>query len=132
MLLGRAPKFQFKDGGAGVYGGYRFNDYVGVELGYFRLLSASGAGGKLTADSLPASAVGYWPLSNDFSLFGRLGVNSVKTKFTGPGASSARENRALIGVGAEYNFSKNVALRAEYQRPASNVSTLFAGVKFSF
>ncbi|MBN8506025.1 MAG: outer membrane beta-barrel protein [Burkholderiales bacterium] len=123
--------------GAGVYGGYRFSDSLALEAGYRRLLSDTvrfaGQSVKITGTTFQASVLGYLPLGSDFSLFGRLGAGKLKAKASGPGGvASESDTKALFGLGLEYDFSKNVALRAEYQKPASDTRTLSLGLKFSF
>jgi OmpA-OmpF porin, OOP family len=75
-------------------------------------------------------AVGTWPLTKEFSLLGRAGVQNANTKdtFTGSGSvgvtnpnPSKRSTNYKLGLGAEYDFAKEIglpagALRAEWER----------------
>lgn len=38
----------------------------------------------------------------------------------------------MLGVGAEYALTKQLSVRGEYQRPASNLYVLSAGLKYGF
>lgn len=125
--------------GLGIYGGYRFNDSYAIELGYRRLFKESnqmlGVPGalELTGSTLQASVLGYMPLGGDFSLFARLGYGQLKAeaRFNGSTAKDS-EGKTLFGLGTEYAFNKNTALRLEWQKPASDTTTWSLGLKFSF
>ena len=107
-----------------VYGGYQFHRNVGVEFGYINLGTFKGSGGGLSdnwkANGINVSAVGTWPLANEFSLLGKLGFTrwSVDDKFSvGAASGSAKENGIdlSLGIGAQYAFTKQWAVRAEYE-----------------
>jgi len=107
-----------------VYGGYQFHRNVGVEFGYINLGTFKGSGGGLSdnwkANGINVSAVGTWPLANEFSLLGKLGFTrwSVDDKFSvGAASGSAKENGIdlSLGIGAQYAFAKQWAVRAEYE-----------------
>jgi OOP family OmpA-OmpF porin len=117
--------------------GYQFNKYIAAEVGYFRL-------GKFSFDATTAPAgtvhgdlkntsgwnfdvVGTVPIvPNRFLLLARLGVQTSKTSdlFVGTGAAAAIPNPApsknlvsyKYGAGAEFDFTKNVGVRAEWER----------------
>ncbi len=123
--------------GLGLFGGYRFSDSVAVELGYRQLFNETtrdfGTPVKIKGTALQASVLGYLPLGKDFSLFGRLGYNRLKAKASaGVASASSSDSKALFGVGAEYSFTSNVSGRFEYQKPASDTSSLLFAVKFGF
>ncbi|MFY7854805.1 MAG: outer membrane beta-barrel protein [Rubrivivax sp.] len=123
--------------GFGLYGGYRFNESIAVEVGYRHLFKETvrefGVPVELKATSVQASVVGYLPLGNDFSLFGRLGYNELKAKAGASGRSATGDQSGtLYGIGAEYDVNKNVAIRFEFQKPASDTRVVLLGAKFSF
>ena len=71
--------------------------------------------------------VGTLPIVADwFLLLGRLGIQSSKNSdlFAGTGAAGALRNPApsknlasyKYGVGAEYDFTKNIGVRGEFER----------------
>jgi OOP family OmpA-OmpF porin len=109
-----------------VYGGYQFTPNWGVEAQYADLGSRdfgirNGAGALLATGSLKASqfsvaGTGTLPLSNNFSLFGKLGISSNHGKISAVGVSdSGSKTSPLIGVGVTYNFSPKLAVRFEYE-----------------
>lgn len=119
--------------------GQSLSENWGYELGYINFGKVSGNENMVGIDtrvsarteSLYAAAVGTLPLNESFSLFGKLGiaVNHSKMNITGtipgptPGApaqvlritESETKAKPMIGVGAAYNFSKQIAVTAEYQ-----------------
>ncbi|MDR2188468.1 MAG: outer membrane beta-barrel protein [Azonexus sp.] len=115
--------------------GYQFNKYFALEGGYFDLGEASqklsipdaNISGKETYESngFNLSAVGMLPLGDSgFSLFGKLGVFTAKTKQklslvedgdTYRESLSDRKTGVIYGLGALYNITPQLAIRAEYE-----------------
>jgi OOP family OmpA-OmpF porin len=105
-----------------VFGGYRFDENLGVEAGYASMgsfsenVSVGGASvrqdGK--ARSIFAAATGRLPLGESFALQGRLGASFGKVSGTNvlPAGDSLMGGKTsvLFGVGAEYRPQPNVAL----------------------
>ena len=93
---------------------------------------------------------GHAEIIHRFLLLGRLGIQSSKTSdlFVGTGAATALRNptpsKNLVsykyGVGAEYDFTKNVGVRGEFERyrvsdgisGKVNVNALTASVLYRF
>lgn len=125
--------------------GYQFNPYVALEGGYFRL-------GKFSFDTTTTPAgtlhgdlkntmgwnidvVGTVPVvAERFLLLARLGVQTSKTRdlFAGNGAAtpvvtatSKNQVSYKYGLGAEFDFTKNVGVRGEWER--YRVSDGFSG-----
>ncbi|MCE9641715.1 MAG: outer membrane beta-barrel protein [Betaproteobacteria bacterium] len=120
------------DTGFKLFGGYKFNEYFGVEGGYnylgqYTASPTSGASvGKavIKTDAWNVFAVGTVPLPANFSLFGKLGVSSnySKMNFSSNGgafatndAGTARKTSVAWGLGGAYAFNKNVSVRIEYE-----------------
>jgi len=123
--------------GWNLYAGYRFNESLAVEGGFRRLADKTvrdfGVPVKLKGEAYQVSALGYLPLGTDFALFARLGVNHVEAKADASGfIVRDSEVKMLAGVGFEYQLSKSIALRAEFQRPDSDTDTSSLGLKISF
>jgi OmpA-OmpF porin, OOP family len=110
-----------------VFGGYRFNQYFGVELAYFDGGTAEGVvddlNGVLEVDTsgVNLSAMVTAPLAENFSLFAKLGYASIELDATlrslGQrfGADSVTEEELSYGAGASYSFNENFAVRLEYE-----------------
>jgi OmpA-OmpF porin, OOP family len=104
-----------------ILGGYSINPNFSVELGYQDLgkVRATGFGvnGEVTANVWELVAVGTLPLRNRFSVYGKLGGYRGDTKLTSNTGFSGTDTNTDVtfGVGARYDLSRQIALRAEYQ-----------------
>jgi OmpA-OmpF porin, OOP family len=121
--------------------GYQFNKYLAVEAGYFNLGEYSFTTTTIPAATLRGSlknhigtnldVLGILPLADKFSLYGRLGIQTSKTTdlFGGAAVSNPApsKNRTdyKLGLGAEFDFTKNVGMRGEWER--YRVSDGFSG-----
>jgi OOP family OmpA-OmpF porin len=116
-----------------IFGGYQFNRNFAIEGGYFNLgkftyRSAAPAGtlnGTYEVDGLNLDLVGTLPLSERFSVFGRIGAQYANTRdaFSGTGTltptmgnPSKRDTNMKVGLGMQYDFSPSMQLRAEAER----------------
>jgi hypothetical protein len=113
--------------------GYQFNQNFALEGGIRRLGEAEFTGGDVKLDQYSISGVGTVPLSNGFSVYGRLGYNRLNIKASGPlGSASDDTNEVLYGAGVGYKFSETVTGRLEVQKPESDVTNVSVGVAFRF
>jgi OOP family OmpA-OmpF porin len=104
-------------------GGYDFNKYFGIEaglsgLGTYEVQDTSGFNaGKVKASAVTLAAKGGYVFPKGFSVFGKLGLASVNTKYTAnPGwtlAGSADQNSTglVIGLGGQYNINDMAGFR---------------------
>ena len=119
-----------------VFGGYQFNPYFAVESGYFDLgrfgftattLPPGTLRGDIKLKGINFDLVGRLPITEQFSAFGRVGVNYAEAKdtFVGTGAVNVlppngnRRNRAAnvkFGAGLEYDFVPSFGMRVEAER----------------
>lgn len=119
-----------------LFAGYRFNKNFALEGSYADLGKATwnstvtvpAAGtvnfsGKGKAWSL--AALGILPVTEQFEVFGKIGAQrwnvdaSVTATGGGGGAADSSDDSGtswLFGVGASYSFTKNLAVRAEWER----------------
>jgi OmpA-OmpF porin, OOP family len=143
-----------------IYGGYRILRNLAVEagwadLGKFRttIASATGSGtGEIEASGPYVEAVGIIPLQR-FALFGKAGVMYATTDTTlsttgtfrlAPGVSSTSKESELefkLGVGGSFSFTRNLAIRAEFERVfdvgtsetgESDIDLISVGIVFRF
>jgi OmpA-OmpF porin, OOP family len=118
------------DTGFKIFGGYSFNKNFAVELSYFDLGEVSGGisdpfFGSVDFDvgvsGFNASAVGRLPMSDTFSLFGKLGFASydvdghISVNGFGGGSGSNSETDLSYGVGAALSFGGQWEARIEYE-----------------
>ena len=97
------------------------------------------------ASGLQVSGTGTFPLSDVFSLIGKLGIARTDIKVTancGGCSVSETSTNLAFGVGAQYDFTKSIAIRAQYEdlgtvgnantTGTSKVTLLSAGVVLKF
>jgi OOP family OmpA-OmpF porin len=117
-----------------IFGGYQFDRYLGVELGYFKLgtfsfTTATNASSTLTGvlrtEGANADLVGTFPISDSWALLGRAGVQFARTRgdFSSTGnlvvtntSPSERNTSYKAGLGLQYQISPGVLLRGEAER----------------
>jgi OOP family OmpA-OmpF porin len=128
-----------KDTSFKILGGYQINRNFAAELGYtdFGKVETGGVTFKGTAWELVG--VGSLPLSDKFSVFGKLGFAMTDGKATGVFGSVSDDSTDLTyGIGVKYNFTPTLGVTAEYQmypefaNDASDVSVMSIGVVFRF
>ncbi|MDO9216862.1 MAG: outer membrane beta-barrel protein [Lacisediminimonas sp.] len=116
-----------------IFGGYQLNKNFAVEGGYFDLgkfgYTATAPGGTLNGSmkvrGLNLDLVGTLPVTEKFSVFGRVGVNYAQTRdnFSGTGNvivtnPNPRKNDTnyKFGAGVQYAFTDSLAMRLEAER----------------
>jgi len=119
-----------------VFGGYQFSKYLAAEAGYFDLgkfkTSATGlfqgfGGSTVTTQFHPTGfnvdAIGTLPLGEGFGLLARVGlfrwtlkselnVNTIAVS----SSETKSEISADFGLGAKWDFARNMGARVEWQR----------------
>ncbi|AIF47596.1 porin family protein [Dyella japonica] len=116
------------DFGYGVNVGYRWNDTWGVEAGYVDLGKPEAKGYpvynntynlKLHVTGWTLGVNGKLNLAEHWFLSARLGAFFSNTKLTVEGYSndfSANDTNLYVGVGAGYNFSRNLSVGINFDR----------------
>ena len=123
-----------RDTGYKLFGGYQFNKNIAVEGGYVHLgeygftantVPTGTLNGDIRLKGINLDLVGRLPVTERFSLIGRLGViyADASDSFAGTGAVVAtnpnpnkRETNGKAGLGVEYAFSDALAMRLEGER----------------
>jgi OOP family OmpA-OmpF porin len=119
------------DTAAKIFGGYMFMPNFGAEVAYYDLGKATVSGvdptlgtvsGSLKGTSFGVFGVAAAPFGQ-FSVFGKLGAVSTKAKVEASSASlgiggsdSQRHTNLGWGLGASYEITNNLGLRAEFER----------------
>jgi OOP family OmpA-OmpF porin len=117
-----------------LFAGYRFNDHLALEGGYFdlgtfnyrALTNPNGIlRGELEFSGWNLDLLGLFPVSERMAVFSKIGVHRSKAKvgFEGDGAvnvlnSSFRKTNTdyKLGVGMQYSVTDALGLRLEYER----------------
>jgi len=139
-----------KDTSWRLFGGYQLNRNFSAEVGYTDLGSskANSPGGSAAFDAhaWELSGIGAIPIAGGLSAYGKLGVYYGKVEGSGNvgalSASASDTNTGLtFGAGAQYDFTKNLGLRAEWQRykdmggdnvGKGDIDNMMVGVLFRF
>ena len=118
----------------GLFGGYQFNPYFAVEGGYVDLgkfdysstvssPAADTVTGHFGVHGVDAAAVGLLPFGEQWAVYGKAGVLYAKSKLDASSTGAVAVNSVehwdtspLLGAGVNYDLTKKVALRAEYDR----------------
>jgi OOP family OmpA-OmpF porin len=136
-------------------GGYQFTPNLGIEANYGILGKPTMSGtvlgvainGEAKLNTLQVAATGTYPVADAFSLIGKLGIarTTLDVSASGGGfssSSSATSTKLAYGIGAQYDISKTLGVRAQYENlgevgdvnttGTTKVSLISAGVVFKF
>src|SRR4051812_43101879 len=120
------------DGFVGVLGGYQIDKMFSVEAHYSSLDVSSGDG-----SSIGVSGVALFPLKiqkvPELSVFAKVGVErtTIKTSVTFFGTTvnaKATETDLVVGGGAQYDFDKNLSVRAGVNFTGESDSVYVSGI----
>jgi OmpA-OmpF porin, OOP family len=130
--IASATSLDQTDTAFGVNGGYRFNRYFALEGAYARLGSFDYSAptgtdtidGKFKASALSLAGVGIYPLSPQWSLYGKAGLARTDAKLEASSESGATptENTShtgtglLVGAGVTYDFEGGFFAKAGWDR----------------
>jgi OmpA-OmpF porin, OOP family len=148
-----------KDTGFKLQFGYQFNPNFAIEGGlvdlgefqYDATFTGGTAEAKWEAKGVSINALGILPIDDSFSVFGKIGMVNAKVEMdltaTGAGGTasvsdSEKNWSPVFGVGAIYNATKSIGIRAEYERYSSlgddattgegDIDLLSIGVSYKF
>jgi OmpA-OmpF porin, OOP family len=108
--VGQGDAGEEDDLGYKFLGGYQFHRNFAAEVGYGILVDK----GDVEVTTLELVGVGMFPLGNHFSIVGKLGF--ANWEFDGPGGVNQDGTDLTWGVGVQWDFSRNLGLRAMWQR----------------
>lgn len=132
-----------------IFGGLEVNEYISMEIGYADMGEVSYRGavnGTREVDGMTLRLLGTYALNPSFTLFATGGMNILQADMkTVPGASEDTDVAWSAGLGVQYNFTKSVGLRVEWERyfevgssnfnggtGEADVDLISAGVVFKF
>jgi len=115
------------DIGFKILGGYRFHPNIAAEVGYGMLYDKD----DVEVTALEFVAVGMFPIANQFSILGKLGLANVEvdTPF-----GSEDKTELTWGVGVQFDINRNLGVRALFQRYETDeaVDVIGIGVTYKF
>jgi OOP family OmpA-OmpF porin len=114
-----------KDAAWKIFGGYQFNDIFAAEAGYTKLgevhmrgtfLGVPGTA-KVEASGFEMVGVARMPIAVQFAAYGKAGFLRWDVDRSGAGSSIGETGTNItLGLGFQYNVTKRLAARAEWQR----------------
>ena len=109
LELGRSSVAEEDDFGFKIFGGYQFHRNIAAEVGYGMLFDKS----DVEVSALEFVAVGMFPVANQISVIGKLGLANVEVD-----SPLAADDKTEItwGLGAQFDVNRNISARALWQR----------------
>ena len=86
--------------------GYQFHRNIAAEFGYGMLYDKGG----VEVTSMELVAVGIFPINNQFSVYGKLGLARLEAD---PGSD---DNDLTFGFGVQWDATRNLGVRAGWQK----------------
>jgi OmpA-OmpF porin, OOP family len=121
-----------------ILGGYQFNKFLALEVGYYDFGEASSGPVTVEAEAFELVAVGSFHLTDRFSIYGKVGGYQGTLE----GLGNEEDTTDLTyGIGARWDFTKRFGVRGEWQRyeglgggnlVETDVDVLSIGLIFSF
>lgn len=114
-----------------IFGGLEVNEYISMEVGYADMGEVDYKGavsGTREVDGMTLRLIGAYALNPRFTLLATGGMNILQADMkTVPGASDDTDVAWSAGLGMQYNFTKSVGLRVEWERYFEVGSSNFNG-----
>ena len=125
--VGQAEAGSEDDTAFRLLGGYRLNPHFAAEAGWSRLFDT----GNVEVSALELVGVGMFPLAQQLSVFGKLGLARVEVET--PGFSDDR-TELTFGFGLQYDMAPQIGLRAQWQRYDTDdeIDVISVGAIFRF
>ena len=129
--------FSGDDMGYKVFGGWMFNPYIGGELEYIDGGTAEDRGVEIDVSGFNASLRGAYPVSEQFSVFAKVGMLFWDADVSSSGVSGSDDGEDFSwGVGLGFDFADNFGVTLEYQgfeiEDTDTVDLISAGLVWKF
>jgi hypothetical protein len=133
-----------KDQAFRIFGGGRFNDAIGGEVGFIKFGDFSLPGGEIDSKALDFTLIAGIPFATNWSIFGKLGAVYARTSVTGTppaGTQTGKESGwgPRFGFGIQMGLNENWAIRADIDRyrikypgDRDTIDTMTIGAQYSF
>jgi OOP family OmpA-OmpF porin len=129
--------FSGDDVGYKVFGGWMFNPYIGAELEYVDGGTAEDRGVEIDVSGFNASLRGAYPVSEQFSVFAKVGMLFWDADVSAPEFSGSDDGEDFSwGIGLGFDFSDTLGVTLEYQgfdiEDTDTVDLISAGLVWKF
>lgn len=136
-----------KDQAFRVYGGGRFNNALGLEVGLLNMGKFDRGGGRTDGWGMDLALVAGVPIGANSAIFGKIGAIYARTEVDGSAAARAQGFQTgkergwggRYGIGGQIGLTPQWALRADWDRyrmplvgGKEDVDTLMLGVQYTF
>jgi len=122
------------DSGFKIFGGFQFTKNWGAEVGYVDFGKAGiGGFGDIGVTALTLAGTGTLPLNESFSLLGKVGMANWDA--SGSASSGDSGTDLFYGIGARYNFNKNLSVQVEFETFSAeddSVNMTSVGLRYKF
>jgi len=127
-----------------VFGGGRFNDAVGAEVGYIKFGDFSRPGGEIDSKALDFTLIAGIPFATNWSVFGKVGAVYARTSVTGTPQANVQTGKESgwgprFGFGLQMGLTDNWAIRADLDRyrikypgDRDTIDTFTLGAQYTF
>ena len=109
----------------GVFAGYNFNPFFGIEAAYNTFGSEKSnlvPTTSISANAFAVRGVVNGHINENFAIYGRIGFANVSSSLKGLGGTISTSKTGLTaGVGAEYDFNPQMGLRFGFDTYKSEV-----------
>lgn len=122
LAKSRGGEFDDDNGVLEAMVGFKFNPYFGVEGMYTNFGDFGNSAASASVDGYGVAAVGSWPMSETFSVYGKAGMffSTVDVDIVGFD-SSYDDEQLFFGLGADFAISDPLSVFVEYDRYRVNI-----------
>jgi len=121
--------------------GYSINKYFAVQAGYLDLGEVvlpnfADGGGSVETDGVAVSALAMFPMGDDFSVVGKVGLlawerDGVLGSIAGPRELSEDGSDLMLGIGFSYHVTDKVDITADYN-DSEDFTWIAGGINYHF
>lgn len=122
----------------GVDIGFKASRYLSYEFAYLNLGNSTATlkdigSAQLKASEYQLSVLGTYPVTDQFGIYGRLGLARASSTANGPGGRAHGSSSGLIfGAGLSYSLTPALSGRVELQRPTGDITSVLASLQYRF
>lgn len=112
------------DVGFKIFGGYLLYDYLALDIAYVNLGNPDTGNGNLEVWGADISAMGRLPVTNQISLFAKVGTFVWDSDHSGSRGDDSG-NSLSFGAGGDFNARDNIFIHGEIERFEADNESIF-------